>query len=391
MASPAWNPSSSSSAGDQDALCGASVDSPGDEDDWVTDDEWGMPAYSGPHPACRPLQIQVTPIAWQPSSHSGPPRHLEPQPVQAGSNSCNPYPAHRGNAYNPFELHACAGASHTGVSQGYCCEDPRPPPMEFWSPQLVEFRPAYHLPVSPMERMRPMYYQDINPMDRAPTLDIHPYDRSPLRSLRPPSEQAASTEAESQRLHHLASRRSLSTFLRFGHAAAGDSPLTGNERPWERTHFLGTRASFSDSDSQPDISDLDDALFHDHALYGGDSEDDIETDSDCEGTILPPDELMPKTLCGPDSTAYCSICLEACTEGQLVRTLLSCGHQFHGECIEKWLARREWCPNCRQNVDQSRKAASRRVHPWPLPPLRIRGLDPPSLPRPLPFHHTSMA
>mmetsp|Transcript_16875 Transcript_16875/g.39240 ORF Transcript_16875/g.39240 Transcript_16875/m.39240 type:complete len:392 (-) Transcript_16875:235-1410(-) len=385
----AWDHSSSSgsgTAGSRDTTYSDSTVSAdarqGDSDDWLTDDEWGMPAYSGPHSTCRPLQIQVTPIAWQPTGPSGPPR-----PSESVGNSCASasYSAMRGGAFGPIDINGRAGgASHSGVSQGYWCEDQRPPTSEYVAVNCQPVLCGYeYSPAGPMERLRPMYYQDINPMDRAPTLE--------MRSLRPPSEQdslhrpASEIPPDSQRLHQWASRRAItnmSAFLRYAgrtpRDTPPDSPLAGDD---------------SDSGPDGDYSEMDDPYPHDHAFYGADSEDDLESDSDVEGNMLPADELMPKTLCGPDSSAFCSICLEACTEGQHVRTLLSCGHQFHSDCVEKWLVRREWCPNCRQHVDQNRKTASTRVHPWPLSPLRMRGLaglDPPNVPisRPLPFHHS---
>ena len=40
----------------------------------------------------------------------------------------------------------------------------------------------------------------------------------------------------------------------------------------------------------------------------------------------------------------CSICL---SESECNHTLY-CGHQFHEECIEKWLEENNTCPNCRE-------------------------------------------
>lgn len=41
----------------------------------------------------------------------------------------------------------------------------------------------------------------------------------------------------------------------------------------------------------------------------------------------------------------CSICLDETTKCE--RTLY-CGHQFHDQCIEKWLEDHNTCPNCRE-------------------------------------------
>ncbi|KAA1078615.1 hypothetical protein PGT21_021405 [Puccinia graminis f. sp. tritici] len=47
-------------------------------------------------------------------------------------------------------------------------------------------------------------------------------------------------------------------------------------------------------------------------------------------------------------TSSCSICLDEETEGAM--TQLDCPHQFHTECIRKWLIVHKTCPQCRRKV-----------------------------------------
>jgi len=58
----------------------------------------------------------------------------------------------------------------------------------------------------------------------------------------------------------------------------------------------------------------------------------------------------PEATCDMECTAYCSICQDACLEGQRLRTVIACGHQYHSECLETWLRQRQTCPNCGQDV-----------------------------------------
>lgn len=46
------------------------------------------------------------------------------------------------------------------------------------------------------------------------------------------------------------------------------------------------------------------------------------------------------------SSETCTICLEPCFNG----IELECGHKFHKKCIEKWVALKKTCPNCRTTV-----------------------------------------
>jgi len=69
--------------------------------------------------------------------------------------------------------------------------------------------------------------------------------------------------------------------------------------------------------------------------------------------IVPLQNLLqhcPEAQCDKDCTAYCSICQDNCREDQQMRTIVVCGHQFHSECLERWLRNRPVCPNCQQDV-----------------------------------------
>jgi hypothetical protein len=52
--------------------------------------------------------------------------------------------------------------------------------------------------------------------------------------------------------------------------------------------------------------------------------------------------------CGEE--AECAICINAFKSGDSVRTLASCGHEFHRSCIDLWLLRRADCPLCKRSV-----------------------------------------
>lgn len=43
----------------------------------------------------------------------------------------------------------------------------------------------------------------------------------------------------------------------------------------------------------------------------------------------------------------CTICLEEFVDGQNVRVLPQCSHEFHVGCIDKWFESHSSCPNCR--------------------------------------------
>ena len=65
-----------------------------------------------------------------------------------------------------------------------------------------------------------------------------------------------------------------------------------------------------------------------------------------------------------DLDVTCTICQETMRQGELVRTLTVCTHQFHKSCIDNWLLRESVvCPTCRHDV---REPARRLGQPSPL-------------------------
>jgi hypothetical protein len=50
------------------------------------------------------------------------------------------------------------------------------------------------------------------------------------------------------------------------------------------------------------------------------------------------------------SAGYCCVCISACRDGDDIRRL-PCGHAFHRDCVDRWLARcRRTCPLCRLHI-----------------------------------------
>lgn len=47
----------------------------------------------------------------------------------------------------------------------------------------------------------------------------------------------------------------------------------------------------------------------------------------------------------------CAVCLENFKGGEKCRSLPSCGHYFHAQCIETWLLKTPICPICRASIN----------------------------------------
>lgn len=46
----------------------------------------------------------------------------------------------------------------------------------------------------------------------------------------------------------------------------------------------------------------------------------------------------------------CAVCQQAVTEGEIIRRLLHCNHQYHKDCIDTWFQRNVHCPVCRHDI-----------------------------------------
>ena len=46
----------------------------------------------------------------------------------------------------------------------------------------------------------------------------------------------------------------------------------------------------------------------------------------------------------------CAVCLDVFLDGEIVKTLPSCAHEFHEACVDRWLLRRDCCPICRRRA-----------------------------------------
>ncbi|XP_028976725.2 E3 ubiquitin-protein ligase RNF43 [Esox lucius] len=70
-----------------------------------------------------------------------------------------------------------------------------------------------------------------------------------------------------------------------------------------------------------------------------------------------------------NSNPTCAICLEEFLDGQELR-IISCGHEFHKECVDPWLLQHRTCPLCMRNImgaDLSPQAQRSRTQQNPEP------------------------
>jgi len=51
-----------------------------------------------------------------------------------------------------------------------------------------------------------------------------------------------------------------------------------------------------------------------------------------------------------DEEECCSICQDTYTEGQAIRTITHCAHNFHKTCIDTWFTTNVHCPDCRHDI-----------------------------------------
>ncbi|XP_051750563.1 E3 ubiquitin-protein ligase RNF43 isoform X2 [Ctenopharyngodon idella] len=74
----------------------------------------------------------------------------------------------------------------------------------------------------------------------------------------------------------------------------------------------------------------------------------------------------PASNSSSNSSPICAICLEEFMDGQDLR-IISCGHEFHKECVDPWLLQHRTCPLCMHNIMGS-DLASRQPQRNRLPP-----------------------
>ncbi|KAJ4771812.1 RING-H2 finger A3B [Rhynchospora pubera] len=63
-----------------------------------------------------------------------------------------------------------------------------------------------------------------------------------------------------------------------------------------------------------------------------------------------PKMVYEKAADGVEKQTECAICLMEFEEGDEIRKLPQCGHEFHVGCIDKWLRAQPSCPTCRREV-----------------------------------------
>ncbi|WOG91776.1 hypothetical protein DCAR_0311027 [Daucus carota subsp. sativus] len=73
-------------------------------------------------------------------------------------------------------------------------------------------------------------------------------------------------------------------------------------------------------------------------------------------------------------TIECAVCLSNLEDGELIRILPNCDHNFHVACIDTWLSTNSTCPVCRsaveppQIIEQGNEPETEEPHPT-APPL----------------------
>ena len=65
-----------------------------------------------------------------------------------------------------------------------------------------------------------------------------------------------------------------------------------------------------------------------------------------------------------DSENNCAICQDTMRQGELVRKITVCSHEFHRSCIDNWLLNSSvLCPTCRHDIREPARAPSNRNTP----------------------------
>ncbi|XP_047079534.1 E3 ubiquitin-protein ligase EL5-like [Lolium rigidum] len=74
----------------------------------------------------------------------------------------------------------------------------------------------------------------------------------------------------------------------------------------------------------------------------------------------------PKGSTAEDVRVECAVCLSELEDGEEARFLPRCGHGFHAQCVDTWLASHSTCPLCRVTVA---KPDASLTAPTSLPPV----------------------
>jgi len=82
-----------------------------------------------------------------------------------------------------------------------------------------------------------------------------------------------------------------------------------------------------------------------------------------------------ETTLAEDLEDNCAICQDRMRQGELVRKLTACSHEFHRACIDNWLLRSSvMCPTCRHDIRQpqvantsGRRSLTTSPHIGPMP------------------------
>nr|CAB3450080.1 unnamed protein product [Digitaria exilis] len=94
---------------------------------------------------------------------------------------------------------------------------------------------------------------------------------------------------------------------------------------------------------------------------------------------LDPDVLrsLPVTVYrSKESLVECAVCLGELEHGEAARFLPRCGHGFHAECVDTWLASHTTCPLCRLTVVAIAKQQPDDASPVAPPSLALRPVPP---------------
>jgi E3 ubiquitin-protein ligase EL5 len=81
------------------------------------------------------------------------------------------------------------------------------------------------------------------------------------------------------------------------------------------------------------------------------------------------------------AAAECAVCLAELEDGEAARFLPRCGHGFHAECVDRWLASHTTCPLCRLTVTKpdAPPCPAAMLHPVPPEPANYAATLPASV------------